>query len=191
MNNCILATVGHLLNSRPYIGNQVFQVIRCFRWSSNIRHLFSGDPAAVEQLPVCISSASNLGLAVLIQSHLEALLSSHGTVNSITASYYEVFDRISVRFIICLVVAIFVCQSNLCIPRSWFDMHLCLYLLFLSPYSMQLILGDHDVRVFEGTEQLMKIENIIWHPKQVLFFSQQQILEQICYSLWYKEITEM
>lgn len=46
---------------------------------------------------------------------------------------------------------------------------------------MQLILGDHDVRVFEGTEQLLKIENIIWHPKQVLFFFflQQQILGQL------------
>ncbi|KAL6488698.1 hypothetical protein MHYP_G00024390 [Metynnis hypsauchen] len=33
-----------------------------------------------------------------------------------------------------------------------------------NPYSMQLILGDHDVRVFEGTEQLMKTDNIIWHP---------------------------
>ncbi|XP_029306660.1 trypsin-like [Cottoperca gobio] len=32
------------------------------------------------------------------------------------------------------------------------------------PYYMQIILGDHDMRVFEGTEQLMKTENIIWHP---------------------------
>ncbi|KAF7708674.1 trypsin-like [Silurus meridionalis] len=34
-----------------------------------------------------------------------------------------------------------------------------------NPYGMQFILGDHDVRVFEGTEQLLKTENIIWHPK--------------------------
>ncbi|MCI4374399.1 hypothetical protein PGIGA_G00005730 [Pangasianodon gigas] len=27
-----------------------------------------------------------------------------------------------------------------------------------NPHSMQLILGDHDVRVFEGTEQLLKIQ---------------------------------
>lgn len=45
-----------------------------------------------------------------------------------------------------------------------------IFILLFSPYSMQLILGDHDVRVFEGTEQLLKTENIIWHPKQVLFF---------------------
>ncbi|XP_046896443.1 trypsin-like [Hypomesus transpacificus] len=32
-----------------------------------------------------------------------------------------------------------------------------------NPYSMQIILGEHDLRVFEGTEQLMKTENIIWH----------------------------
>ncbi|XP_071388879.1 trypsin-like [Centroberyx affinis] len=29
---------------------------------------------------------------------------------------------------------------------------------------MQIMLGEHDLRVFEGTEQLMKTENIIWHP---------------------------
>uniref|UniRef100_A0A3Q3AHG9 trypsin n=1 Tax=Kryptolebias marmoratus TaxID=37003 RepID=A0A3Q3AHG9_KRYMA len=33
------------------------------------------------------------------------------------------------------------------------------------PYSMQVILGEHDVRVFEGTEQLMKTDTIIWHPR--------------------------
>ncbi|XP_037308811.2 trypsin-like [Pungitius pungitius] len=33
-----------------------------------------------------------------------------------------------------------------------------------NPYAMQIMLGEHDVRVFEGTEQLMKTENIIWHP---------------------------
>lgn len=38
---------------------------------------------------------------------------------------------------------------------------------FLSPYAMQIILGDHDLRVFEGTEQLLKTENIIWHPQWV------------------------
>uniref|UniRef100_G3NGG0 trypsin n=1 Tax=Gasterosteus aculeatus aculeatus TaxID=481459 RepID=G3NGG0_GASAC len=32
------------------------------------------------------------------------------------------------------------------------------------PYAMQIMLGEHNVRVFEGTEQLMKTENIIWHP---------------------------
>ncbi|XP_073341678.1 trypsin-like [Pagrus major] len=34
-----------------------------------------------------------------------------------------------------------------------------------NPYAMQIILGDHDLRVFEGTEQLMKTQNIIWHPQ--------------------------
>ncbi|CAF93307.1 unnamed protein product, partial [Tetraodon nigroviridis] len=29
---------------------------------------------------------------------------------------------------------------------------------------MQIMLGEHDVRVFEGTEQLMKTDTIIWHP---------------------------
>ncbi|XP_032413598.1 trypsin-like isoform X1 [Xiphophorus hellerii] len=33
-----------------------------------------------------------------------------------------------------------------------------------NPYSMQIFLGEHDVRVFEGTEQLMKTDTIIWHP---------------------------
>uniref|UniRef100_A0A3Q2P147 trypsin n=2 Tax=Fundulus heteroclitus TaxID=8078 RepID=A0A3Q2P147_FUNHE len=33
-----------------------------------------------------------------------------------------------------------------------------------NPYAMQIFLGEHDVRVFEGTEQLMKTDNIIWHP---------------------------
>nr|AAB57732.1 pretrypsinogen-like serine protease [Dissostichus mawsoni] len=33
-----------------------------------------------------------------------------------------------------------------------------------NPYSMQVILGDHNLRVFEGTEQLMKTNTIIWHP---------------------------
>ncbi|KAM6935869.1 trypsin-like isoform 1-T1 [Lycodopsis pacificus] len=33
-----------------------------------------------------------------------------------------------------------------------------------NPYAMQIMLGEHDMRVFEGTEQLMKTENIIWHP---------------------------
>ncbi|CAK6982104.1 trypsin-like [Scomber scombrus] len=33
-----------------------------------------------------------------------------------------------------------------------------------NPYYMQIMLGEHDVRVFEGTEQLAKTDNIIWHP---------------------------
>ncbi|MEQ2299518.1 hypothetical protein AMECASPLE_015989 [Ameca splendens] len=33
-----------------------------------------------------------------------------------------------------------------------------------NPYSMQIFLGEHDVCVFEGTEQLMKTDTIIWHP---------------------------
>ncbi|XP_056141574.1 trypsin-like [Lampris incognitus] len=33
-----------------------------------------------------------------------------------------------------------------------------------NPYYMQVMLGEHDVRVFEGTEQLMKTDTIIWHP---------------------------
>ncbi|XP_054478220.1 trypsin-like [Anoplopoma fimbria] len=33
-----------------------------------------------------------------------------------------------------------------------------------NPYYMQIMLGEHDLRVFEGTEQLMKTDNIIWHP---------------------------
>lgn len=38
----------------------------------------------------------------------------------------------------------------------------------LSPYAMQIILGEHNTRVFEGTEQLMKTDTIIWHPRQVV-----------------------
>ncbi|XP_049903113.1 trypsin-like [Epinephelus moara] len=33
-----------------------------------------------------------------------------------------------------------------------------------NPYAMQIMLGEHDVRVFEGTEKLMKTDTIIWHP---------------------------
>ncbi|XP_078107942.1 trypsin-like [Sander vitreus] len=33
-----------------------------------------------------------------------------------------------------------------------------------NPYAMQIMLGEHNLRVFEGTEQLMKTDNIIWHP---------------------------
>ncbi|KAM7421197.1 hypothetical protein PAMA_015381 [Pampus argenteus] len=33
-----------------------------------------------------------------------------------------------------------------------------------NPYNMQIMLGEHNVRVFEGTEQLMKTNTIIWHP---------------------------
>uniref|UniRef100_A0A667ZN76 trypsin n=1 Tax=Myripristis murdjan TaxID=586833 RepID=A0A667ZN76_9TELE len=33
-----------------------------------------------------------------------------------------------------------------------------------NPYAMQIMLGEHDLRVFEGTEQLMKTNTIIWHP---------------------------
>uniref|UniRef100_A0A8C8SWT0 Peptidase S1 domain-containing protein n=1 Tax=Pelusios castaneus TaxID=367368 RepID=A0A8C8SWT0_9SAUR len=32
------------------------------------------------------------------------------------------------------------------------------------PNSMQVILGDHNIQVFEHTEQLMRIETIVWHP---------------------------
>lgn len=35
----------------------------------------------------------------------------------------------------------------------------------VSPYYMQIMLGEHDVRTFEGTEQLMKTDTIIWHPE--------------------------
>ncbi|CAL8289936.1 unnamed protein product [Merluccius merluccius] len=34
-----------------------------------------------------------------------------------------------------------------------------------NPYYMQVMLGEHDVRVFEGTEQLVKIDTIVWHPQ--------------------------
>uniref|UniRef100_A0A3P8YX46 Peptidase S1 domain-containing protein n=1 Tax=Esox lucius TaxID=8010 RepID=A0A3P8YX46_ESOLU len=33
-------------------------------------------------------------------------------------------------------------------------------------YSVQIMLGDHNLRVSEGTEQLIRIENIILHPRQ-------------------------
>ncbi|XP_053736309.1 trypsin-like [Synchiropus splendidus] len=33
-----------------------------------------------------------------------------------------------------------------------------------NPYAMQIMLGDHDLRAYEGTEQLMKTDTIIWHP---------------------------
>nr|P35034.1 RecName: Full=Trypsin; Flags: Precursor [Pleuronectes platessa] len=33
-----------------------------------------------------------------------------------------------------------------------------------NPYAMQVMLGEHDLRKFEGTEQLMKTDTIIWHP---------------------------
>ncbi|XP_069041476.1 trypsin-like [Lepisosteus oculatus] len=33
-----------------------------------------------------------------------------------------------------------------------------------NPYYMQVILGEHNVRRFEGTEQLMKTNTIVWHP---------------------------
>lgn len=39
-----------------------------------------------------------------------------------------------------------------------------------SPYAMQIMLGEHDVRVFEGTEQLMKTDTIIWHPEWAEIF---------------------
>ncbi|KAF3839337.1 hypothetical protein F7725_018054 [Dissostichus mawsoni] len=38
---------------------------------------------------------------------------------------------------------------KLCEFHSWFE---------------EVILGDHNLRVFEGTEQLMKTNTIIWHP---------------------------
>lgn len=40
----------------------------------------------------------------------------------------------------------------------------------ISPYAMQIMLGEHDVRVFEGTEQLMKTDTIIWHPEWAEIF---------------------
>ncbi|KAM6967406.1 trypsin-like [Aplochiton taeniatus] len=33
-----------------------------------------------------------------------------------------------------------------------------------NPYAMQVFLGEHNLRLFEGTEQLMKTNTIIWHP---------------------------
>ncbi|XP_076008775.1 trypsin-like [Genypterus blacodes] len=33
-----------------------------------------------------------------------------------------------------------------------------------NPFAMQIVLGEHNLRVFEGTEQILKTENIIWHP---------------------------
>ncbi|KAM3873284.1 trypsin-like [Diretmus argenteus] len=33
-----------------------------------------------------------------------------------------------------------------------------------NPYAMQIILGEHDLRVFEDNEQLMKTNTIVWHP---------------------------
>ncbi|CAL8359355.1 unnamed protein product [Arctogadus glacialis] len=32
-----------------------------------------------------------------------------------------------------------------------------------NPYYMQVMLGEHDLRVFEGTEQLVKTNTIFWH----------------------------
>ncbi|XP_043935328.1 trypsin-like [Protopterus annectens] len=33
-----------------------------------------------------------------------------------------------------------------------------------NPSAMQVILGEHDLYIFEGTEQLVRLETIIWHP---------------------------
>ncbi|MBN3304501.1 TRYP protein, partial [Amia calva] len=33
-----------------------------------------------------------------------------------------------------------------------------------NPYAMQIFLGDHNLREYEGTEQLMKTDTIVWHP---------------------------
>ncbi|XP_076594244.1 trypsin-like [Chaetodon auriga] len=44
-------------------------------------------------------------------------------------------------------------QWVMSVAHCWYD-----------PYSMQVILGEHDTRRFEGTEQLMKTDTIIWHP---------------------------
>ncbi|XP_034029906.1 trypsin-like [Thalassophryne amazonica] len=33
-----------------------------------------------------------------------------------------------------------------------------------NPSAMQIMLGEHDTRVFEGTEMLMRTDTIIWHP---------------------------
>ncbi|CAL8240455.1 unnamed protein product [Gadus morhua 'NCC'] len=34
-----------------------------------------------------------------------------------------------------------------------------------NPYYMQVMLGEHDLRVFEGTEQLVKTDTIFWHEQ--------------------------
>ncbi|XP_041081630.1 trypsin-like [Polyodon spathula] len=33
-----------------------------------------------------------------------------------------------------------------------------------NPYSMQIVLGEHNLRMVEGTEQVMKTDTIVWHP---------------------------
>ncbi|XP_006038596.1 anionic trypsin-1-like [Alligator sinensis] len=33
-----------------------------------------------------------------------------------------------------------------------------------NPNAMQVILGDHNIQVFEHTEYMMRIETIVWHP---------------------------
>ncbi|KAK1153359.1 trypsin-like [Acipenser oxyrinchus oxyrinchus] len=33
-----------------------------------------------------------------------------------------------------------------------------------NPYAMQIVLGEHSLRIVEGTEQVMKTDNIVWHP---------------------------
>uniref|UniRef100_A0A6Q2XNI3 trypsin n=1 Tax=Esox lucius TaxID=8010 RepID=A0A6Q2XNI3_ESOLU len=40
----------------------------------------------------------------------------------------------------------------------------CCFCFYNPIFPMQIILGDHNLRVFEGTEQLMKTQNIVWHP---------------------------
>lgn len=66
----------------------------------------------------------------------------------------------------CSVVA---CVASMGFPLYSFIFVFPLSLAFsFSPYAMQVILGEHDQRKFEGTEQLMKTEHISWHPRQVL-----------------------
>lgn len=84
MNNCVLATVVLFVNAvlaihkfyvfvkkihrrlhRDASSVMFSQVIRCFR-SSNSRNPHSCDSAGVEQMPVCIPAAFNVGLAILI-----------------------------------------------------------------------------------------------------------------------------
>ncbi|KAJ1133452.1 hypothetical protein NDU88_011743 [Pleurodeles waltl] len=33
-----------------------------------------------------------------------------------------------------------------------------------NPYAMMIILGDHNLNIFEGQEKMMKIDRIVWHP---------------------------
>lgn len=59
-------------------------------------------------------------------------------------------------------------KVNVVIVRLW--MFLTHSTSSNSPYAMQIMLGEHDVRVSEGTEQLMKTDTIIWHPEWAEIF---------------------